>query len=222
MIGLIQCLTYKFIKKSFFLLLSFFLTFLNSDIYAQLVISNTLNPQQLVQNVLVGGGVTTSAWSYTGGANSKGTFTNGAMTNLGLNSGIVLSTGTASLIDNPASYFMSLDLGLAGDAQLNAINNGTTTHDASILEFDFVPLSDTVKFRYVFGSEEYPNWVCSQYQDIFAFFVSGPNPAGGNYTNYNIAQIPGTTLPVSVNSVNNGSIAQVFQLVRRMYLTFLF
>ena len=192
--------------KAFFALIIFVFCVFISNTHAQLAVTNTMTPTQLVQNVLVGGGVTISNVTYTGGANSKGSFTNGATTNLGLGSGIVLTTGTVTQTANAATYFMNVNLGLAGNAQLNAINNGTSTFDACILEFDFVPLSDTVKFRYVFGSEEYPNWVCSQYQDIFAFFVNGPNPAGGNYTNYNIALIPGTSLPVSVNSVNNGSV----------------
>ncbi|MFH0894473.1 MAG: choice-of-anchor L domain-containing protein [Bacteroidota bacterium] len=173
--------------------------------FSQLLVNSASTPTQMVNNILSGYGVTVSNITYTGGIASKGTFTNGNFTNLGLNSGIILSTGNAAGIANPATFHMSNNLGLTGDANLNAINNGCNTFDACILEFDFVPVSDTVSFRYVFGSEEYPNYVCSQYQDVFAFFVSGPNPSGGNYTNYNIAQIPGTTLPVSVNSINNGT-----------------
>jgi len=173
--------------------------------FCQLSINTGSTPTQMVQNILSGYGVTVSNITYTGGANSKGTFTNGGTTNLGLNTGIILCTGLSAHIANPATYFMNDNLSLAGDADLNAINNGCLTHDACVLQFDFVPVSDTVKFRYVFGSEEYPNYVCSQYQDVFAFFITGPNPLGGNYTNHNVALIPGTTLPVSVNSVNNGN-----------------
>lgn len=170
----------------------------------QLVVNTSYTVNQMIQN-FIGSGVTVTNATYTGGAASRGCFSNGNTTNLGLTSGVVLCTGYATAISNPASFFMSTNLGLAGDANLNNINNGTATYDASILEFDFVPISDTVKFRYVFGSEEYPNYICSQYNDVFAFFVTGPNPAGGNYTNYNIALIPGTTIPVSVNSVNSGT-----------------
>ncbi|MBN2728134.1 MAG: choice-of-anchor L domain-containing protein, partial [Bacteroidales bacterium] len=81
---------------------------------------------------------------------------------------------------------------------------GNTTYDAAVLEFDFIPSSDTVRFFYVFGSEEYPEYVCSEFNDVFAFFLSGPNPSGGSYTNENIAKIPGTNIAVAINSINPG------------------
>jgi len=195
-------LTLSYIR--FLLYISIFLVPIQ-ELRCQLNLSTTPTPSQLVQNTLVGGGITTSNITYTGGSVSRATFTNGNSTNLGLNNGIVLSTCPVTLILNPVNYLASNNLGLAGDADLNAINNGCLTYDASVLEFDFIPMSDTVKFRYVFGSEEYPNYVCSEYNDVFAFFVSGPNPTGGNYNDYNIARIPGTNLPVSVNSVNSGT-----------------
>ena len=176
-----------------------------SESYCQLAISTAMTPAQLVQNVLLGSGVTVSNITYQGGANARASFTNGSTTNLGLNNGIILSTGIVTQIANPQSYFMSTNLGLAGDPNLNTIAGATQTYDACVLQFDFVPLSDTVEFRYVFGSEEYPQYVCSEYFDVFGFFITGVNPSGGNYSNYNIARIPGTILPVGINSVNNGS-----------------
>lgn len=174
-------------------------------VIAQLSISTGVTPAQMVQNTLLGGGVTVSNIVYSGGASSRGTFSNGNTTNLGLTNGIVLCTGNASQIPHPASYFMNVNLGLTGDAELDNLTGGGNTFDACVLEFDFVPLSDTVHFRYVFGSEEYPNYVCSHYNDVFGFFITGLNPSGGLYNNYNIAKIPGTTLPVAINTVNNGS-----------------
>ncbi|MBP8041959.1 MAG: choice-of-anchor L domain-containing protein [Bacteroidales bacterium] len=170
---------------------------------AQLNINTSLNANQLMQN-FIGGGVTVFNVVYTGGNASKATFTNGNNTNLGLSEGIILCSGNATNIANPATFFMSNNLNQAGDATLNSINNGTSTFDAAVLEFDFIPVCDSVKFKYVFGSEEYPHSICSQYNDVFAFFITGPNPAGGNYANHNIALIPGTNLLVSVNSVNLG------------------
>ncbi|MEI7595189.1 MAG: choice-of-anchor L domain-containing protein [Bacteroidota bacterium] len=174
------------------------------NIYSQLNVSTAQTAQQLVQNVLVGQGVTVTNISYTGGTNTIGSFSNGNTTNLGLTSGIVLASGNVNSIGQAGSNSMSSNVGGGSDPQLDAICSAST-HDAAILTFDFVPLSDTIKFRYVFGSEEYPVYVCSGYNDVFGFFVTGPNPAGGNYTNKNIALIPGTNLPVAINTVNSGS-----------------
>ncbi len=93
-----------------------------------------------------------------------------------------------------------------GDADLQALIGGNTSYQAAVLEFDFMPTANTVSFRYVFGSEEYPEYVCSNYNDVFGFFLSGPG-ISGTFTNnaVNIALIPSTTLPVAINSVNNGT-----------------
>jgi gliding motility-associated-like protein len=74
-----------------------------------------------------------------------------------------------------------------------------------VLEFDFFPLDNTVTFQYVFGSEEYPEYVNAGYNDVFGFFITGPNPLGGNYTNTNVALIPSTTIPVAIDNVHSGS-----------------
>jgi gliding motility-associated-like protein len=82
--------------------------------------------------------------------------------------------------------------------------SGVNTFDAAVLEFDFIPTGDSVKFRYCFGSEEYPEYVNAGVNDAFAFFLSGPNPAGGNYVNKNVALLPGTSTAVSIDNVNAG------------------
>jgi gliding motility-associated-like protein len=99
-----------------------------------------------------------------------------------------------------------MDNGAGGYPPLTNLG-GAQTFNAAILEFDFIPFSDTVRFEYVFGSEEYPEYVGSQFNDVFAFFITGPglNPAGEN-----MAIIPGTTLPVAINNVNAGQNSQYF------------
>ena len=186
------------------LLIFFTVLILGVNSFGQLVINQTMTPAQLVQNVLLGGGVTVSNIKMTKGSSVQyGSFSNGATTNLGLNSGVVLTTGKATSIPNKASVLASSTLGNPGDSDLTAIVSPDDTHDACVLEFDFVPLSDTIKFKYIFASEEYPEFVNS-FNDVFAFFITGPNPAGGNYTKKNIALIPGTSLPVTINNVNEG------------------
>jgi gliding motility-associated-like protein len=185
-----------------------------SVVHAQLLVTTGQTPTWYVENVLLGGGVTVSNVTYVGPASSIGHFqTGGTSTNLGLSEGLIMSTGVVNgtpAIGSAVTNFASTDNLSAGDALLNSLIPGYATQDAAILEFDFFPLSDTIRFRYVFGSEEYPEWVGSNYNDVFGFFVTGPNPLGGNYTNKNIALIPGTATPVAINNIHSGSYAQYY------------
>ncbi|MGB3946976.1 MAG: choice-of-anchor L domain-containing protein, partial [Bacteroidia bacterium] len=177
---------------------------LNGSLYsfAQLTVNNSQTPAQLVQNVLLGPGVTASNITYSGSNLSRGQFS--GTSNLGLASGVILATGNISVAPGPNNSGSSSADGSgveSNDPELNSISTNTL-YDAAILEFDFVPLSDTIKFRYVFGSEEYMEFANSSYNDVFGFFISGPNPSGGNYTNQNIALIPNSSTPVTINNVN--------------------
>lgn len=187
-------------------LLFFFLASLSFNAFGQLSVSTTMTPQQMVQNVLVGYGVTVSNITYTGAAQAIGTFSNGGTTNLGINSGIILSSGKAVDCVGPNNSGSKTTNNNAGsDPQLAALAT-STVNDAAVLEFDFIPIADTIKFRYVFGSDEYPEFVNSSFNDIFGFFVTGPNPSGPAYVNKNIAIIPNTAnSPVTINNVNNGT-----------------
>ena len=82
---------------------------------------------------------------------------------------------------------------------------GRPINHICILEFDFVPQGPEIKFEYVFASEEYPEFVDSDFNDVFGFFLSGPGILG-DYSNSakNIAVIPNTTTPISINNVNSG------------------
>lgn len=181
------------------------LIFLN-PLYSQLALnSNPIN--YLVQNVLVGGGVTVSNISYTGAPAAVAEFFNGATTNIGLNRGIVITSGLAVNCVGPnSSGSKGTNNGFGSDPQLAALVPGYTVYDAAVIKFDFVPFGDTVRFRYVFGSDEYPEYSGSNFNDVFGFFISGPNPTGGNYVFHNMAIIPGTVnTPVTINNVNNGT-----------------
>lgn len=173
--------------------------------YSQLVTSGNLGPTQLVQNILVGQGVTVTNVNYNGSGGAIGSFT-ANNTSLGIEEGILLTTGTIN--SGPAGPYgpndrpdAGLDNNAGGYAPLTNIV-GTNTYNAAILEFDFVPQSDTVRFDYIFGSDEYPEWVGDQFNDVFAFFISGPGIPGGQK---NMAIIPGTNQPVTINDVNNGT-----------------
>lgn len=200
--------------KGFVLII--FALILTLSINAQLVVTTgALTPTQYVQNVLVGGGVTVSNVTFSGQSNQIGEF-NATATNplMGINNGIILATGDVNLAIGPNnSGSASLGGGNfgAGDSDLDILEGtGVGTNDAAILEFDFVPTGDTVKFNFVFGSEEYPEFVNS-INDVFGFFLSGPGIAGP-FSNgaTNIALIPGTITPVTINTVNPGANAAFY------------
>ena len=180
--------------------------FFANSLKAQLTTTQTLTPQQLVQNVLLGGGVTASNITYSGSPLQIAQFFATTSTSLGIPAGVFLSSGNASTASAVGpqgpngSGSTSTNFGGAGDVDLNNISVGAT-EDAAVLEFDFIPTNDSIKFRYCFGSEEYPEFVGS-FNDVFAFLLTGPNPAGGNYTNKNIALVPGTSTPVTINNVS--------------------
>lgn len=161
--------------------------------------------QNYVENVLLGSCVTASNITFSGTAHAAGTF-DGTGTVLGLNEGVILTTGQSLNAVGPDNgNSVGFGNGGGGDPDLESLASGFTTYDASILEFDFVPQSDTLRFNYIFGSEEYPEYVNSGYNDVFGFFISGPGIAGP-YTGgaENIALIPGTGTPVAIDNVNNG------------------
>ena len=193
-----------------------FSLFFIKTVKGQLTTTQTLTPQQLVQNVLLGSGVTATNITYSGNANAIAQFFATASTNLGIPSGVYLSTGHASTsnANGPQgpnnSGSTGTDWSGPGDALLNGIS-GVNTFDAAILEFDFIPTGDSIKFRYCFGSEEYPEYVNAGVNDAFAFFLSGPDPAGGNYVNKNVALLPGTSTAVSIDNVNAGLNASYYR-----------
>ena len=176
--------------------------------YSQLITSYQV-PTNLVQNVLLGGGVQVTNINYVGSNTSIGFF-NGASTNIGISSGIIITTGNISGFGGPQGpnnlADAGVDLGRPGppppvSGWLSAQVNAPSFHDAAVLSFDFIPQGNEVSFRYVFGSEEYNEFVNTQYNDAFAFFIQGPGIPGGVQ---NMAKIPSTNSPVAINSVNNG------------------
>ncbi len=166
-----------------------------------------ITPLQLVQDHLLGTGVTVSNVTFNGssgiiGSPQAGFFTaqRSALVELGLASGTMLCSGKVTDTQGPSSQMASTNLNKAGDPDLNILC-ATVTHDAAILEFDFVPQSDQVTFRYVFGSEELYSY-CHEYNDPFGFFISGPGITGTFSNNsINIALMPMTTLPVTINNL---------------------
>ena len=168
----------------------------------------TITPAQTAAALaakLAGPGITVSNAVLTCPTVANGIFRAFAPATLGIDSGIILTTGEANNgtkiganANNPSTA--SNDNQSAGDVQLeNYIGRPGASHDACILEFDLVPSGDTVKFDYTFGSEEYPNYSCSPFNDVFAFFISGPSIVGAK----NIALVPNTNIPVAINTITD-------------------
>ena len=155
---------------------------------------------QNVADLLVGPGATITNLRVTGSNLAIGSFSEGGA--IGIESGVVLSTGN---IDDATgandSDGSGASLGFAGHPALNAIVAPHETHDATIIEFDVVTVSPTFTIRYVFASEEYREYVGTEFNDVFAFFVDGGN----------IAITPGTAVPVTVNTINHLSNTSMYR-----------
>ena len=159
---------------------------------------NSLIPSDLIR-ALIGDQVLVTNINYQGALVSAGTFSGGTGI-IGFEEGIVLSSGNIASIAGPDNLLddTSTDNELPGDPDLDELIPGYTTYDATILEFDFEcvnPANPDVSFQFVFASEEYNEYVFTEYNDVFAFFLNGEN----------IALIPSSSLPVSIDNVNCGN-----------------
>ncbi|HPF00917.1 MAG TPA: choice-of-anchor L domain-containing protein [Bacteroidales bacterium] len=179
---------------------------------AQIVTNLSSDFNALVDSFVMTG-VSVSNVQYTGDSSSIGSFSDDNTSNLDIDHGIILTTGTLTgspAIGSPVSNFASTINSQPGDSLLDLLIPGYLTYDASVLEFDLVPVGSVLQFEFVFASEEYPEWVGSSFNDVFGFFISGPDTAGNYYNNMNVALIPGTITPVSINNVNSALNAGYF------------
>jgi len=161
---------------------------------SSLEVEESDNAQALVE-YLLGGNIQVSNVSFVGGSNSAGIFSGGEAI-VGFDSGIVLSSGRSSYVVGPNYSDSKTQVNYQlGDNDLNSLIPGYSTHDGTILEFDFVPNENVISFQYVFSSEEYNEWVNSSFNDVFGFFLDGEN----------IATLPGSDMTVSINNVNGGN-----------------
>lgn len=164
-----------------------------------LFIDTSFTAEQMIMDFFDNSCVTPSNITFNGSPVMMGYF-EGANTDLGVNAGIVISTGDVTQLSQAASVFATTANNADGDPDLGSLVF-LPTYDAAVLEFD-ITVADTgdLKFQYVFGSEEYPEYVGSGFNDIFAFFVDDQSGSGMQ----NIAYVPGTTTPVAINNVNAG------------------
>lgn len=176
-----------------------------------------ITPENLITNYFLGDGVQVLSLTHQGDPNAVAFFKNG-LDEIGIDRGIVLATGNAhsptvtggvptegAAGGSNSNASTDLDDGPTGDPDLNAIST-VPVRDVTIYTITFIPTSDTIRFNYVFASEEYPNYTCTSFNDVFGFFISGPGISGPYSNNgINMALIPGTDLPVAINTLNGGS-----------------
>jgi len=181
-------------------------------------VTNTQTPAQLVQNVLVDPSVVPTNIMFNGASGTASVVrvqaakfsTNFNATNLGLSEGLLLTTGDAQYALGPNTHHNDLGSGQIPTIQASptdpdlALLSGNTIGSCAVLEFDFVATGLELNFDFVFASEEYAGYVNS-INDVFGFFLRGPGitgPYAGGAKN--IALIPSTNTPITINSVNNG------------------
>ncbi|MGC4041564.1 MAG: choice-of-anchor L domain-containing protein [Flavobacterium sp.] len=188
-------------KKYHFLIVLIF-----STASAQYITTDeTYTPVQLIENVLIGSGcasvtnVSVSGGNFSSGEKSWGYF-NANGSSFAFPQGIILSTGKIVDAQGPNSFISDdgAGMGWGGDPDLNAALGITNSLNATVLEFDFIPLGNQISFDYIFASEEYHGTATCTYSDGFAFLLKET----GTTTYQNLALIPNTTIPVKVTTVH--------------------
>ena len=172
-----------------------------------ITVDEGFTPEDLVEDILINStcanvfNVSVSGGNFASGEKSYGYF-DGTGTTFPFQNGIILSTGKINNAPGPNSY-LSDDgggMGWNGDSDLNQALGLSDTYNATVLEFDFIPLGNKISFDYIFSSEQYlssPSSNQCNFTDGFAFLLKR-----NGETNYqNLAVIPGTNTPVKVNTV---------------------
>jgi len=196
-------------------LLSFFLILISFATYAQDMevtdaITAPYTPENLITNVFLGDGVEVTSFQYDGDPEAIGFFKS-AEEEIGIERGILMTTGRA-MANNTHPGATGGGNEFAGgnaspnittDADLSQLDPTNQNNDISRYIISFIPTSDTVRFNYVFASEEYPEYSCSSFNDVFGFFISGPG-ISGPFSNdaENIALIPDSDTYVSINNLH--------------------
>lgn len=172
------------------------LSTLPGRVLGQLIITTPVTAEQIVDNLL-GCSSAASNIVFTSCGTSAGFF-NAVNTNLGIDSGVLITSGNANLAVGPNNTgSQTSDNGCPGYGPLTTLS-GQQTYNAAVLDFDVTVNTDTLRFKYVFASEEYAEWVGTIFNDVFALWISGPGITGM----VNMAKVPGTNVPVTISNVN--------------------
>ena len=140
---------------------------------------------------------------------AMGVFQN-AGDDLGIKKGLILTSGLAANAKGPNNKNVSFAFNTSGDSDLDSLSallsdsTWVKSFDACVIELDVVPYGENISYKYLFGSEEYPEFSTSEFNDIFALLISGKDiqglPAISNKKN--MAIIPNTDDFVEIRSIN--------------------
>ncbi len=177
-----------------------FLFFALTSAKAQLSIDTTLSAEDMVKTVFAASDNDSKIENvkYKGYKKSLGIFKCSMVYNKVISKGLILSTGNVFDAIGPNNTPDKSSKALNNtDVSLSAIAKGPT-YDAAILEFDFIPTDDSIAFNFFFGSEEYPEYVSKNVNDIFGFFLSSEDPPGRR----NLAMLE-RHIPITVDNINS-------------------
>jgi gliding motility-associated-like protein len=177
---------------------------LSSSVFSQTItIDNTTNtPAQLVDLLLVNSCVSVSNIAIS--SNQSVAYFNKNGSTFPINEGIIIRNGL--VLNTQGNYVnnstLSSQINTNTDAYLQTISNNSgqssTITDVAFLEFDFIPVSNSFSFDFLFASNEYGEYQCA-FSDVFAFVLTNLNTG----VSTNLAVIPGTSLPVTVKDIRN-------------------
>ena len=157
---------------------------------------------------IAGQGVTINSAAFTGNNQQGGLFSGiGVADAIGVTDGVVMSSGIVGEVIGPNNESGNGQaFGGPGDVDLNAVVAPRTTRDAAVLTMTFTPTSPDLQINYVFASEEYQEFVDSQFNDVFAFWVNGVAAANNCAT---VAD-PAGRVPVTINTINHLRNTQIY------------
>ncbi|MFK7834049.1 MAG: choice-of-anchor L domain-containing protein, partial [Winogradskyella sp.] len=165
---------------------------------------DTFTPEQLIEDVLIDSpcasvsNIVSSTGINFSASEPNGIgyfFSNGI--DFPFEDGLLLTTGDASEAGGPNTFLGDGSGAWPGDADLEAAV-GIDSNNATFIQFDFVPLADSISFDFLMASEEYDmgSFECT-FSDAFAFLLTD---SAGNTTN--LAVLPGTTTPILVTNIH--------------------
>ncbi len=173
--------------------------------HAQIVVdTGTYTVEQLIRDILINSNCaeTSNYRSFTGtdqGVNGIGHF-NANGSGFQYEAGIVLSTGNAEDSEGPNNQiYNTRPSDWTGDSDLTIITGRQELFNASYIQFDFIPRTNSISFNFLFASEEYDDDYQCNFSDVFAFILTGPDGVSEN-----LALLPDTDVPVSVTSIRPG------------------